>query len=66
MFTYGVSLDVAGNQLHGDGVHGHGARDKDHAIGLDGLAVDAGQRLGGVRGENGLLSRHVGLWCEGV
>lgn len=58
--TYGVSLDVTGNQLHGDGVHGHGARDKDEAVGLDGLAVDAGEGLGGVGGEDGDFFGHFG------
>lgn len=55
-----MSLDVTGDELHGDGVHGHGARDKDEAVGLDGLAVDAGEGLGGVGGDHGLLSRHFG------
>lgn len=56
--TYRVSLDVAVNQLAGLGVHGDGAGDEDHAVGLDGLAVDARQRRRGVLGEDGLLGGH--------
>jgi hypothetical protein len=57
-----VSLDIAVNQLASLGVHGDGARDKDHAIGLDGLAVDAGERLGSLVSEDSDLGRH----CEDV
>lgn len=53
-----MSLDVTRNELHGNGVHGHGARDKDKAVGLDGLAVDAGEGLGSLGGEDGDLLRH--------
>lgn len=55
--TYSVSLNVARNQLHRLGVHGHGSRYENHAIGLDGLAVDAGKRLGSLVGEDRSLGR---------
>lgn len=61
--SYSVSLDITGNQLHGLGVHGDGARDKDHAVGLDGLAVDAGEGLGGLVGEDGFLGRGHCVVC---
>ncbi len=60
--TYSVSLDVARNQLHRLGVHGDGARHEDHAIGLDGLAVDAGKRLGSLVSEDSSLGGH----CDGL
>ena len=53
-----MSLDIAINELHGDRVHGNSARDKDHSVGLDSLAVDAGERLGGLVGDDGFLGRH--------
>lgn len=53
-----MSLDITINELHGNGVHGDSAGDEDHAVGLDGLAVDAGERLGGLVGDNGFLGRH--------
>jgi hypothetical protein len=48
--------------------HGDCAADEDEAAGLDGLAVDAGERLGGLVGKNGdLLVRHDGCVCaEGL
>jgi hypothetical protein len=60
--TYGVSLDVAVDQLASLSVHGDGAGDEDHAIGLDGLAVDARERLGSLVGENSNFGGH----CEVV
>lgn len=63
--TYRVSLDVARNQLHGLGVHGHGARDENHAIGLDGLAVNARERLGSLVGEDSSLGGHC-VWLDGL
>lgn len=53
-----MSLDIAIDELHGDGVHGDSARHEDHAVGLNGLAVDTGERLGGLVGDDGFLGRH--------
>lgn len=53
-----MSLDITVNQLASLGVHGNGARDKDHAIGLDGLAVDARERLGSLVSEDSNLGSH--------
>lgn len=67
--TYGVRLDVTVNDLHRHRVHWHGAGAEDHAIGDDGLAVDARQGLGSLIGEDGGLGRGhicwllVGGWC---
>lgn len=64
--TYGVSLDVSVNQLVRLGIHGDGAGDKDEAVGDNGLAVDAGERLGGLVGEDCLLAGHCSgcVWCK--
>lgn len=44
---------------NGMAYHGNCAADEDETSGLDGLAVDAGERLGGIVGQNGdLLVRH--------
>lgn len=53
-----MSLDVAVNQLASLGVQGNSARDEDHAIGLDGLAVNARERLGSLVGTNSNLGGH--------
>lgn len=57
-----MCLDITRDELHGDRVHGHGARDEDQTTGLDGLAVDTGERLGGLVGEDGGLDV-VGHCC---
>lgn len=41
-------------ELHSRDSSGH----EDHAVGDDGLAVDAGEGLGGLLGEDGGLGRH--------
>lgn len=50
-----MCLNVTVDDFHGHRVHGNGAGAEDHAIGDDGLAVDAGQGLRGLIGENGGL-----------
>lgn len=61
--TYGVSLNVAVDQLASLSVHGNSAGDEDHAIGLDGLAVDTRKGLGSLVGEDcDLVGRH----CDGL
>lgn len=56
-----MSSNVPINQLPRARIHGHLARAVDEAIRDDGLRVDAGQRLGGGLGEDGLLAggRHL-------
>lgn len=53
-----MRLDVSVDQLAGLGVHGDGAGTVDGAIGDDGLVVDAGERLGGLVGEDGGFGGH--------
>jgi len=48
---YSVSCNVSVNDLAGR-VHGDGSRAVDEAIGYDGLAVDAGERLGCLGGQD--------------
>lgn len=54
-----MGFDIAIDELASDGVHGDRTGAVHHAIGDDGLRVDAGQRLGGLVGEHGSLGRHV-------
>lgn len=61
MRTYSMGFDIALDQLAGGGVHGHGAGAVDHAIGDNGLVVDAGEGLGGFLGEDGGLGGHFGV-----
>lgn len=58
--TYSVRLDVAVNELAGLSVHGDSAGAEDHAIGNNGLGVDAGKRLGSLVGEGSDLVGHFG------
>lgn len=59
--TYRVSLHIAVDDFHRSRVHWDGTRAEDHAIGDDGLAVDTGQRLGGlISQDGGLGGGHVG------
>ena len=52
-------LDATLDDLAGLSVHGNGAGAVDKAAGLDGLAVDARERLGSRGGEDGgLLGGH--------
>jgi hypothetical protein len=60
-----MRLDVSVDQLTSLGVHGDGARAVDGAIGYDGLVVDAGERLGGLVGEDGGFGGHCGGWLRG-
>lgn len=53
-----MRLDVSVDQLAGLGVHGNGAGTVDGAVGDDGLVVDAGERLGGLVGEDGGFGGH--------
>jgi hypothetical protein len=55
-----VCLDIARDDLAGDGIHWDGPGDKNKAVCLDGLAVDAGQGLGGLVGDNGGFLSHDG------
>lgn len=50
---------VALDELAGCGIHGHLAAAEHEAVGNDGLAVDAGQRLGGLVRQDRLFGRHV-------
>lgn len=58
--SYSVGLDIAINQLASGSVHGDSAGAVDDAIGDDCLGVDAGERLGGLIGEDGGLGGHFG------
>lgn len=56
--THGMSLDIARDNLTGLSIHGNSARDKDEAVCLDGLAIDARQGLGGLVSHDGGLLSH--------
>lgn len=55
-----MSLDIPINQLAGHRVHGHLAGAVDHAVGDNGLVVDAGERLGSFVGQDGGFGGHDG------
>ena len=58
-----MGLDITIDELARLGVHGYGARHVNEATGLDGLAVDARERLRGVGGKDrGLLGCRHGCW----
>ena len=54
-----MSSDIPINQFAGFGVHGDGSGAVDEAIGYDGLAVDAGEGLWCLRGQDCGFTRHV-------
>ena len=56
--TYGMSLDISVNQLHGDWVHRNTPRAVDESIGDDSLGVNTRQRLWSLVSQDGLL-RHL-------
>lgn len=58
-----MSLDVTINKLSSLGVHGHGSRAEHHAIGNDGLGIDAWERFGSLVGKSSDLVGHRGRRC---
>lgn len=55
-----MCLDVAVDELAGLRAHGDGAGAEDHAVGDDGLGVDARERLGRLVGKSSDLGGHFG------
>lgn len=58
---YCVRFDIAINDLAGFCVHSYRAGAVDHAVGDNGLGIDAGEGLGGFVGRDGGFGGHFGV-----